>query len=130
MTVNDAIAAAETILPGVAADDDAAADPRWQAVIAVGKFIEEHPDEVWAFAAKWGCVPDADLRMAIATCLVEHLLEHHFARVFPRVEELATKNREFAQVFLSCWNYGQAELPANADRLNHLRLRCEAVTRR
>src|SRR5207248_3326080 len=59
-------------------------DPRWQAVIKVGEFIETDPEQVWAFATKWGKHPSSDLRAAIATCLVEHLLELHFELVFPR----------------------------------------------
>jgi hypothetical protein len=33
-------------------------------------------------------VLDADLRTAIATCLLEHLLEHHFDRLIARVRPL------------------------------------------
>ena len=120
MTVEEAITAAERILPGIAADAGAI-DPRWQAILAIGNFIEDHPNEVWNFAAKWGCVSDDDLRAAVATCLVEHLLEHHFDRVFPMVEKLAIKDPRFAETFLSCWDYGQSEQPANAARLRRLR---------
>jgi hypothetical protein len=129
-TVEKAIAAAERLLPGVALSDDAYPDPRWQAIIRVGFFIESDPDEVWAFAAKWGCRGDKDLRGAIATCLVEHLLEYHFNRVFPRIEELAMKRRRFADVFLSCWEFGQSERPKNRRRLNRLRRRLGEPTRR
>lgn len=40
MTVQEAIAAADAILPGEAAPEGAR-DPRWQAIIVVGEFIED-----------------------------------------------------------------------------------------
>jgi len=64
MTVEDAIAAAESILPGHAAPDGEI-DPRWQAIIAVSEFIETQPETVWLFARKWGGHADEDLRAAI-----------------------------------------------------------------
>jgi len=67
VTVHAAIAAGE-------AAPDGETDPRWQAVIAVGEFIETDPEPVFAFAQRWGSSDNADLRMAIATCLLEHLL--------------------------------------------------------
>jgi hypothetical protein len=75
MTVDEAISAAESILPGHAAPDGEI-DARWQAIIAVSEFIEAEPEVVWSFARKWGAHPDDDLRMAISTCVLEHLLEY------------------------------------------------------
>jgi hypothetical protein len=45
MTVHEAIAQAEAILPGRAASEGET-DPRWQAVIAVAGFIEAEPEAV------------------------------------------------------------------------------------
>jgi hypothetical protein len=53
MTIQKAIARAEALLPGIAAPDGEI-DPRWQAIIDVGEFIESDPAEVWAFIIKWG----------------------------------------------------------------------------
>jgi hypothetical protein len=72
MTVDEAIATAESILPGQAAADGEI-DDRWQAIIAVAEFIETEPEAVWLFARKWGSHADDDLRMAISTCVLEHL---------------------------------------------------------
>jgi hypothetical protein len=77
MTVHDAIAAAERILPGDAAPDNAK-DPRWQAIIEIGHFVSAEPEAIWPFVLKWGSYEDEDLRTAIATCLLEHLMEFHF----------------------------------------------------
>jgi hypothetical protein len=85
MTVREAIAAAENILPGHTAPDGVE-DPRWQAVIQISHFVAEEPEVVWPFVLRWGSHEDEDLRTAIATCLLEHLLEYHFDLIFPRVE--------------------------------------------
>ena len=99
-------------------------DPRWQAIMDVADFIPSNPEEVWSFAARWGCSDDPDLRDAIATCVLEHLLQNHFERVFPRLEMLAKADAKFGSTVCICWRFGQAELPQNAERLqNQLSLR-------
>ena len=101
MTVEEAIAAAESILPGRAAPDGEI-DNRWQAIIAVAEFIETEPEAVWAFTMKWGRHPNDDLRTAIWTCVLEHLLEQHFDVFIFRVEEAAKADRLFADTVASC----------------------------
>lgn len=91
-------------------------DPRWQAIIAVGEFIESEPEAVWEFTRRWGCHSQEDLRDAIATCLLEHLLEYHFAAYFPQVGQLALADPLFADTFRRCWQFGQALEPGNAER--------------
>jgi hypothetical protein len=119
MNVHEAIAAAEAILPGQSAAEGEE-DARWQAIIAIGDFVESDPEPVWAFVERWGKHPDDDLRAAIATCLLEHLLEHHFDSVLPRVERLARSDRRFAETLGMCWRFGQSKLGANAFRLASL----------
>ena len=119
MTVQEAIAQAEAILPGRAVSEGAT-DPRWQAVIAVAGFIEAEPEAVWSFIRRWGCSEDEDLRMAIATCALEHLLEHHFDAFISRVEETVRENRLFARTVSSCWKFGHSEDPKRAARLDQL----------
>jgi len=119
MTVQDAISRAEANLPGHAAPEGET-DPRWQAVIAVAEFVETESEAVWSFVVRWGCSSDADLRMAIATCVLEHLLEHHFDAFISRVEEVARANRFFAGTVKSCWKAGQSEEPSHAGRLERL----------
>jgi hypothetical protein len=119
MNADEAIALADAILPGRAAAEGER-DPRWQAIIAVGEFIETDPESVWLFVQRWGLQPDEDLRSAIATCLLEHLLEHHFDLIFPRMERTARSNAYFAEMVGWCWLFGQSELPENAARLHRL----------
>jgi hypothetical protein len=119
MTVQDAIAKAERLLPGHAAPEGTT-DPRWQAIIAVGEFVETEPDAVWPFVARWGSHEDDDLRAAVATCLLEHLLEYHFDRLFPRVASLARANKLFADTVARCWEFGEAREQRNRTRLKEL----------
>jgi hypothetical protein len=125
MTVNEAIARAEAILPGKEAAEGEN-DPRWQAVIAVADFVESDPEPVWSFVERWGTSPDEDLQMAIATSILEHLLEYHFDLILPRMERLARSNPCFARTVASCWLFGQSELPENAARLHRLAKDVEA----
>ena len=120
MTVVEAISEANAILPGIAAPEYAH-DPRWQAIIAIEDFVESDPEPVWAFVARWGTHDDGDLRAAIATCLLEHLLEHHFALVFPRVEDLVRRDPSFGDTFAMCFKFGQSTLPENSARFDHLK---------
>jgi hypothetical protein len=113
MDVHEAVAAAERELRGTGATEGEV-DPRWQAMIHVGEFIDEEPDAVWRFIGAWGAHPDADLRAAVATCLLEHLLEKHFVRFFPQVEGMVRGNPLFADTFRRCWKLGQSELPENS----------------
>ena len=89
-------------------------------MIAVADHIEQRPDEVWHFTRKWGSHANADLRMAVATCLLEHLLEHHFSRIFPLASEAARQSARFAGTLACCWAFGQAKRPQNLKRLHAL----------
>ena len=108
MTVQKAIRAAERRLPGHAAPEGEK-DPRWQAIIAIGEFIEKEPEPIWPFVLRWGSHEDEDLRAAVATLLLEHLLEYHFDLIFPRVEAAARSNPWFAKTTTQCWKFGQAK---------------------
>ena len=111
--VQQAIIEAEKLLPSVPAPDGEA-DLRWQAIIEVGEYIETEPHEVWPFILKWGKHPSEDLRMAVATCLLEHLLADHFDDFFPKVSEVCKRSKRFAFTFKMCAQFGQAELPENS----------------
>jgi hypothetical protein len=127
MNVQEVIAQAEAILPGIAAPEGET-DPRWQAVIAVAEFIQSDPEAVWSFVLRWGCSEDDDLRMAIATCVLEHLLEHHFDRFISRVEDSARGNQFFASTVRSCCKFGQSEEPSQAARLDRLKASLDRLT--
>ena len=83
----------------------AASISAWQAVIEVGRFIESDPEPVWQFVRQWGNCPQEDVAAAIACCLLEHLLEHHFDLIFPRVEKAAKEDPLFACTLSRCWTF-------------------------
>jgi hypothetical protein len=117
--VHEAIAIAERVLPG--RETKSGECPRWQAIIAVGEFIETDPIPVCDFALKWARRPGWDLQAAIACCLLEHLLEYHFDLVFPRMRQAARVNARVAEHFLDWrWPFGQAKLSRNVARLKRL----------
>jgi len=96
-------------------------DRVWQAAVRLGDFVEVAPNEVWSLVTKWGDSDNGEVRMALATCVLEHLLEYHFDRYFPLVEELALTNSRFADTFSSCWQFGESEVPENAARMDGLK---------
>jgi hypothetical protein len=129
MSVWETIAEAEAILPGQAAPDGED-DPRWQAIIKIAEFIQEEPEAVWVFILRWGGHNDEDLRAAIATMLLEHLLEYHFADFFPRVTIAVQENALFGDTFRRCWKLGQSNEGGNAEHFERLRKECRIVKKR
>ena len=109
------------MLPGRLRPLDAKHDPRWRVIFDVGYFVDTDPDPVWEFIQRWGVHRSEDLRAAIGCCLLEHLLQFHFRRYFPRVRQLARENARFAFVAGMCSEFGQARIPANTRRLRRLK---------
>ncbi len=93
---------------------------RWRAAIALGEFTTFEPESIWPLVLKHGSRRHADARMAIATCVLEHILEHHFDTFFPRVADAARSSHWFADTARSCWLMGESELPRNARRWRRL----------
>src|SRR5438552_1044271 len=50
-------------------------DCRWQSAIVIGEFIASAPDKVWDVIVRYGDSDDPDMRTAIGTVLLEHLLQ-------------------------------------------------------
>ena len=123
MTVQRAIAKAETILPGRPAPEGEN-DPRWQAIIVIGEFIETDPDAIWAFVKRWGRHRNNDLRAAVATVLLEHMLEHHFEKLFDLVKKETLKSKRFAYTFSLCSKYGRSRLRKNEVLFDNLKKEC------
>ena len=128
MTVWEAIEQAERILPGQAAPEGEM-DPRWQAIIGIEEFMPEEPDAIWPFICRWGRHMDEDLRMAIATCLLEHLLQYHFDKFFPKVEEETRASLLFADTFSRCFKFDQSKEPGNSERFDRLQEECRKRAR-
>lgn len=128
MSVTDAIERANAILPGEPAPEGQE-DPRWQAILAIARYIESHPEEVWQFAHHWGNCSEEDVRNAIACCLLEHLLEHHWRLLLPRVEQAVKDEPLLADTVRRCWKFGQSADVVNAAEFDRLKAWCEATKR-
>lgn len=59
---------------------------RWQAVIECSNWLKDTPEWVWEVICEFGDSDDDDMRAAIWTCMLEHLLEDYFDEYFPRVK--------------------------------------------
>lgn len=58
--------------------------------------------------------------MAIATCVLEHPLEHHFDTLIERVETAAMESPEFARTVLACWTFRKSDVSQRAARIRRL----------
>jgi hypothetical protein len=91
--------------------DDPDNNCRWQAVIVVGESIDADPDAVWDVVNQFGDHADADMRMAIATCLLEHLLDKDFDSYFPKVRREILNGRSLMiDTLRSSW-FGERDDP-------------------
>jgi hypothetical protein len=100
MTVFDAIAEAESLLHLKPVEKGK--DPRWQAIIKVGEFIESEPEMIWAFICESRQTNDEDLQQALACCLLEDLIEAH-PEYKSRAQDLASRDTDFQRLFEICW---------------------------
>ena len=82
---------------------------RWQAIIVVGETVERNPEAVWKVACEHGTSADEDMRDAVATVLLEHLLEHHFDAYFPKLKQRIESGAYLLADTLSrCWLFDNA----------------------
>ena len=98
---------------------------RWRGLCNVlWHFPELYPDDLWPYVVKWGTARSRDLRSGVACCLLEHVLEYHFAQFFPLCRQLIESgDARFADTLSMCWKMGQAEEPENAKAFNALTAR-------
>ena len=96
-------------------------------IMAVLQYLPEQTEEVWVFIRQWGSHEEDDLRAAIATCLLEHLLDAHFDLIFPRLETAAIDDFRFADTISSCWILIAKEHPDRLARFNRVLDRCRQI---
>jgi hypothetical protein len=97
------------------------AEQIWTAAVEAGELIASRPDEVWELILDYGSRENADMRQAISSCMLEHLLEHNFERYFGRLEEsINSGNKNLGQTFSLCWKFGQSNAESNALRWDRL----------
>jgi len=95
-------------------------DLRWRTILDLARYVETDPESIWRFVARWGCAPDENLRGAVATCLLEGLLEYHFEKIFDRVAKLALQEPLFASTVELCWRFAEGGNPDHLTRLREL----------
>ena len=94
---------------------------RWAAAEAAGELIAERPWDAWGVVLRHGISSDEDTRTAVATCVLEHLLESHFETFFPLLEaEIRGGQKLLADTFTRGWKFGEAEMPINSERWDKL----------
>lgn len=94
---------------------------RWAAAEAAGALVTSRPRAVWNLVLAHGASPIEDVRAAVATCMLEHLLEEHFNEYFsPLEQEVRSGNLLLGDTLRRCWKMGQAELPENSARWDEL----------
>ena len=94
---------------------------RWEAASHLAEYLDDPPSDVWKLILTHGSSDDEDLRSAIATCVLEHLLEKFFDQYFPLLEsEVRNGNRNLMKTLKLCWKFGESERPLNSDRWDQL----------
>jgi hypothetical protein len=90
---------------------------RWSAAAALGEYVFEYPDRAWPLVVRFGSSDIEDTRQAIATCVLEHILEHHFEAFFPLLEaEIAKGNENLIDTLQLCSKFGQSLEPSHTER--------------
>ena len=88
---------------------------RWAAAEAATEYVYAEPDKIWPLAIRFGWSDELDLRQAIASCVLEHVLEHHFETFFPRLEaEIRSGNANLRHTLKLSWKLGRSEIAANS----------------
>ena len=87
-------------------------DMRWQSLIVIGEFIPslQRNKEVWDLLLSY-CGRDEDMQDALATVILEHLLEHQFDETFRKAafEVLEHGSVVLVDLLRRCWAFGEAE---------------------
>src|SRR5882724_11959274 len=80
---------------------------RWTAASAAGDLIPTKPRSVWNLILKYGSYSNEDVRSAVASCMLEHLLESNFEEYFPLLKtQIIEGNILLTDTFRRCWKFG------------------------
>src|SRR5690242_12677743 len=95
---------------------------RWAGAADLGEYVFARPEQAWPLVVEFGSSALEDMRAAIATCVLEHILEHHFDTYFPMlVSEIEQSDNHYLADTLSyCSKFGQAREFSRATRWDSL----------
>ena len=105
--------------------DDPNNNCRWQALIVVGEFIEDHPDEIWTVVKRYATHEDSDMRMGVACVLLEHLLGHHWRRFHREARREAADSALFAETLGMCRDFREPRRKGESRRTRSTGAVCE-----
>lgn len=89
----------------------------WEAAEILGEYAENNPWIIWPLTIKYASSLNSEVRQAIATCVLEHILEYHFDQFFDEIERAIKGGDLLLRDTLSgCWKFGKSKLPHNRDR--------------
>ena len=87
--------------------DDSHNTCRWQSIIVIGESMDDDPDRIWNVVKRYGDSKDEDMRSAIATVLLEHLLEANFNKYLANVKaQVSLGKSRFLDTLLKCSTFG------------------------
>jgi hypothetical protein len=83
---------------------------RWRVSAGIlQRYAEDYPGKIWPLIVRLGASRSVDLRWAVAVCMVELLLEHHYAQYFPKVKALIEAgDRKMLDMLAMSYHVGQA----------------------
>jgi hypothetical protein len=76
---------------------------RWQSLIIIGEFLDKYPNDIFNLIVKYGSSKDEDMRTAVATILLEHLLEKDFKKYFSLYKNISKDNSYLLDTLSKCW---------------------------
>jgi hypothetical protein len=101
----------------------------WEIAIGMGDDALTRPNVIWDDVASALRFADDDGITAIATCILEHVLENSFDDYIGRVEaEIASGNRNMLEALKRSWKFEQAKTNENSARWDGIIERCEQAS--
>jgi hypothetical protein len=96
-------------------------DEIWQEAIRLAEYLDREPDRVFAIAMKaLSIAREADTLDALATCIIEHILERNFS-YFDHIEkEINRGNGRMIYALAMCRKFGESRNDVNAQRWEDL----------
>jgi hypothetical protein len=86
---------------------------RWQALIVLGEYIPSgiRNDDIWNIIENF-CDTDEDMQNALATILLEHLLEYDYDSTCQKLQSVTSEKIDFIRNLISrCWSFSEYKLP-------------------
>ena len=100
----------------------------WEIAGAMGDDALTRPNAIWDDVASALRYAEDDGITAIASCILEHVLENSFDEYIGRVEaEIASGNRNMLEALKRSWKFEQAKTSANSERWDRIIERWDQV---